>query len=245
MAYIIKKQPKPFTCTKCNTLFTAMAHVNQATTLEPCPYCQTNNGNMRCDKSAIEIARETLDTFIHSYKKHTITDRWHILQNSYKAFYEDDKTWVAQGDDPDNYFYPNNGSHPTYGIATTFIFNLSSAEDIQYTLDPREDEPDIIQVLFTYEDQVLCITHSPFAQQLWDDYFDEEYREMQKVAKIEQFTTPTKIRTFSTIFTKNTPRFNEIVNGTVTVDENDTILEVRGFDGYNFDSTGYKIDIIK
>ena len=58
MSYEMLIMIKPYVCTKCACLFCAPTHPGQGSTLEPCPFCGVNNGNMRADKSGMEVARE-------------------------------------------------------------------------------------------------------------------------------------------------------------------------------------------
>ena len=52
------KIPKPYTCMKCGSIFVALTFANQCTCFDACPVCQRNEGNIRTDKSLLEISRE-------------------------------------------------------------------------------------------------------------------------------------------------------------------------------------------
>ena len=87
MAYIVPKQLKPYNCSYCGTVFTAMTVPNQVATLTPCPYCQENRGNGRADKRYIEVSRESFHEFLIPPPA-SIKSAWTHLIKCYHAFNE-------------------------------------------------------------------------------------------------------------------------------------------------------------
>ena len=192
MAYIITKQPKPFTCGYCGSIFTAMSNIHQLSTNDPCPVCQTNNGNMRCDKSGVEIARENIESFAQVHVDHrrkkrpdfTIQQRYNLLQSDYNTFIK--KQEEKKNEEPDNFFFPNEGSHPCYGISITFSFNTTMNEWIEYHINPDYSYTEIEKITYSYGLKEIDITGDPFALMIWDQYFSEEYDEMLRQLKNEE-----------------------------------------------------------
>ena len=153
-------------------LFTAETFIHQISTTEPCPVCQTNNGNARCDKSAVEISRETPSSFIISPDL-TPQAQWERLKAYRRKFY----TMAAeQADDTASFFFSEH-RHPEYDVAHIFHFQITKGHSLEYIIDP---DFDIHRIYFYYKDQKIDISNDPDAIMYWDRYFETEFFELLK-----------------------------------------------------------------
>lgn len=172
MPYIVPIQIKPYYCIYCGALFTAATVIHQISTTEPCPVCKENRGNGRCDKSNVEIARETIETFIHSPDL-TPESQWQRLKAIRRKFY----AIAAEQDDDTASFFFSEFRHPDYDVTHTFHFQINDAQSLEYHLDP---DLDIIGVYYICKGQKIDVSNDPDALDFWDRYFETEFTEMLK-----------------------------------------------------------------
>ena len=182
MAYIIVKQPKPFTCLHCGSIFTIECNIHSLSTSEQCPVCGESH-NTRTDKSPVEIAKETIDSFADPHITHNlqetdlkIVERFQLLKRRHDEFVR-----LAKIDDDDtaNYFFPETGSHPCYEVFNVFVFTLNENEYLEFGIS-IEDDTEPAYINFWYKGQAMNATHNPFAQYLWTRYFESEYDEIKE-----------------------------------------------------------------
>ena len=167
MAYIVPRQLRPYNCSYCGTVFTAMTVPHQVSTPTPCPYCQENKGNIRADKRTTKIGRETFNEFLPI----SIKSAWSHLVMCYHAFNEK----YADNDEA-SFFFPEH-RHPSYDVSFIFTYQISDQEWLEFHLDP---DYNIHRITYHYDNQTLDLSNDPDAIDIFEQAFDIECLEMIK-----------------------------------------------------------------